>query len=389
MKQYEKLFKEVSKIVQQEKVAKEESRLRGENFNIFKVCGIDHYELQHSAIIAEMLDPHGSHGQGCLYLKLFMEVYGSKLCFGELRPEDISVKKEERSYDDNEEYNGRMDIFVEYKKKPFLIIENKLFAKDQSIQLKKYNSEAIRRKAKEGEYEIVYLTLDGKDASDDSGEGVIYNKMSYSKDIIKWLDLCIKKSSKISIVRETLIQYQNHIKQLTHQDMDSSNLEDMFDLMSKFPEETAEIVNNSCRYLEYVFNKFVKGNFERFALENGLKYKEDGIWNDRKEGGFFFHKAEWEHYAVFVWHDTWSDGFYVGVSWFNSEPQKKLEINNLESLSGKADITWPYGFEYLEKYRYWDVYTTINMINGKFVKSIRETVLKVVKEIEEKGLPMY
>ncbi|MBO4665151.1 MAG: PD-(D/E)XK nuclease family protein, partial [Bacteroidaceae bacterium] len=44
-------------------------------------------------------------------------------------------------------------------------------------------------------YDLIYLTLDGKDASKDSGDGVKYIKMSYAKDIIKWLDMCIMHSA--------------------------------------------------------------------------------------------------------------------------------------------------------------------------------------------------
>ena len=79
MEQIESLLKKVGLLVKQEEDERKASELRGEQFNIFKVCGIDHYELQHSAIIAELLNPQGSHGQGALYLKLFMQVYGSKL----------------------------------------------------------------------------------------------------------------------------------------------------------------------------------------------------------------------------------------------------------------------------------------------------------------------
>ena len=117
MEQFEQLFKAVNQIVQQAKVAKEESRLRGEQFNIFKVCGIDHYELQHSKIIAELLNPQGSHGQGCLYLKLFLETYRSNLVMTDFDTRVFSVKREERTYDNDDNYNGRMDIFIYEKKR--------------------------------------------------------------------------------------------------------------------------------------------------------------------------------------------------------------------------------------------------------------------------------
>ena len=387
MEQYEHLFKAVNQIVQQAKVAKEESRLRGEQFNIFKVCGIDHYELQHSKIIAELLNPEGSHGQGCLYLKLFMETYGSKLNIQDISPQNISVVPEERSYNENKKYNGRMDIFIEKNNVPLVIIENKINANDQPIQLKKYNNEAKRRNAKDGEYEIVYLSLDGKDASKDSGEGVKYIRMSYAKDIIKWLNKCIEHSSRIPMVRETLKQYQNHIKQLTHQDMGTEFDEKMFEIMSNYQEEIATIINRQWDYLEYIYNKYAKKAFEEFAEKSGLSYKENGIWNNRKEGGFYFHKPEW-HYAIYIWHNTWSGGFYIGVSWHGEKPQVMPNYGKLDCFSGEADDTWPYGYAYLGKYSNWDAYTAIDIKNGEFAKAITENVSTVLKEIEDKRLPM-
>lgn len=382
MEQYEQLFKAVSQIVQQVKVAKEESRLRGEQFNIFKVCGVDHYELQHSAIIAEILNPKGSHGQGCLYLKLFMETYGSSIDVANLDEKSIQVKREEWTSD----YDGRMDIYVEYQKKPILIIENKLYARDQSIQLQRYDKDAQQRKA--DKYDIVYLTLDGKDATDDSAGNVNYNKMSYANDIIKWLNKCIEHSSRIPLVRETLIQYQNHIKQLTHQDMDNTKLNEMFEIMSTYPEETAILLNQGTwPYMQYVFEKYVRKLFEDYAQSNGLIYAEDGIWNSG-EGGFYFYKREWKHYAVFLWHEKWSEGWYIGVSWYGKEPEEKLEIHKLECLSDAATPAWPYGTAYLDKYCNWNEFTTIDMMSGDFSNAITDYVSRVIKEIENKGLPM-
>ncbi|MCL2512087.1 MAG: PD-(D/E)XK nuclease family protein [Bacteroidales bacterium] len=35
----------------------------GGRFNMFRVCGVNHYENTHSAIIAEFLNPNGSHSR--------------------------------------------------------------------------------------------------------------------------------------------------------------------------------------------------------------------------------------------------------------------------------------------------------------------------------------
>ncbi len=71
METMKNLLSQVSSIIQQyEKVAE----LTGENFNVFKILKVETKEVKtHSAFIAELLNPQGSHGQGDVFLKLFVE----------------------------------------------------------------------------------------------------------------------------------------------------------------------------------------------------------------------------------------------------------------------------------------------------------------------------
>ena len=47
--------------------------LTGENFNVFRILKLESSEVRmHSAFIAELLNPHGSHGQRDVFLKLFV-----------------------------------------------------------------------------------------------------------------------------------------------------------------------------------------------------------------------------------------------------------------------------------------------------------------------------
>ena len=66
---------------------------------------------------------------------------------------------------------------------------------------------------------ILYLTPDGRYASDDSGRGVDYRCISYKKTIIEWLGQCVGIAVHRPLVRETINQYINYLKQLTGQDM--------------------------------------------------------------------------------------------------------------------------------------------------------------------------
>ena len=55
-------------LLERNKAVIAEARHRGEEFNVFHLCKVDHYENCHSAILAEFLDPNGSHGQGDTFL---------------------------------------------------------------------------------------------------------------------------------------------------------------------------------------------------------------------------------------------------------------------------------------------------------------------------------
>src|SRR5688500_17218697 len=53
--------------------------ITGENFNIFRILKVDSNEVRtHSAFLAELLNPKGSHGQKDVFLKLFIEYFNIK-----------------------------------------------------------------------------------------------------------------------------------------------------------------------------------------------------------------------------------------------------------------------------------------------------------------------
>lgn len=222
MEHLKKLLLDVNIILQKEKVRKEESRKRGERFNVFEMLGVAHYEVTHSKIIAGFLNPQGSHGQGNLFLRLFLQTIETE---GKINIDTTNAKV----YTEYDTWDGRIDILIEDNIGHGIVIENKVYAGDQPEQLKRYNDFA-KEKYGEGNYMIYYLTLYGHEASGDSANGIAYKCISYYEHIINWLQLCIHECATMPLVRETLVQYLNHIKQLTNQDMDSMNEEKLMEL---------------------------------------------------------------------------------------------------------------------------------------------------------------
>jgi hypothetical protein len=195
-------------------------------FNMFRVCGISHEEIRHSAIIAELLNPRGSHGLKHKFLE----------CFIETLVEDFTVKnfncaKAEVFIEKAIISGSRLDILIKDEQNQAIIIENKRPKDDYTDgceQLKKYDEFA---KETYKDYQIFYLTLNGDKASSQSGDGVDYQPISYRKEIIDWLEKCVAIAARFPMVRETIIQYINHLKQLTNQDMDTKNKEEIVDMI--------------------------------------------------------------------------------------------------------------------------------------------------------------
>ena len=377
-KELHDLLNVVNGILQQEKIKKEESLKRGERFNMFATLGVAHYEVTHSAIIASFLDPKESHGQGDKYLRVLLNVIDSRIM------PDTSNASVYTEYSMND---GRIDILIEDNFGHGIIIENKIYACDQDKQLIRYNSFA-RTKYGSGNYSIYYLTLNGNEASKESAKDVEYICISYSKDIMKWLDSCIKESAATPLIRETLIQYRNHIKQLTNQDMETINKEELLETMAANPAAVAAICNSQEEYKRFVYHRYVRPKFEKFCADNKMVFKEDNLFGSGRYRGFCFHRESWLISAIYFYTDNAGEwNFYWGISGYQNGPLN-VEFNKMDCFYSQPNKWWPYGYEYLNEYRNWDANTISEMIKGDFVEYIIGLVKTALEEIDRKGLPM-
>ncbi len=186
----------------------------GRMFNVFRLCGIGHYENAHSRIIAEFLKPQGMHGQGDKFLHLFLSLPNVSKHLrqkgfpldDEMRGLDAAMVLTEESFPE-----GRCDIAIHWRGW-CIVIENKIYAADQEKQLKRYE-QAIWRTGEKPV--LLYLTLDGHAAREDGDAKVDYCRLSYRDDIARWLEECVNATKEISGVHETLIQYRHLIKELS------------------------------------------------------------------------------------------------------------------------------------------------------------------------------
>lgn len=162
-------------------------------------------ELQLSKILAWFLDPHQTHGQGGLFLRLFL---------GALRI-DAPDEDCERASVRTEFFikGGRLDVLVSTS--TFRVaIENKPWAGDQHEQLRRYF--AYFDGSGQTPYWVIYLTSRGAEPpSIPCGERIrriesgSLRLWSYSKELLSWLAKCRAecKSDRVSMFIDEFCRY--------------------------------------------------------------------------------------------------------------------------------------------------------------------------------------
>ena len=181
----------------------------GENFNLFEILGRETDEVRtHSAILAALLDPSGSHGQGAVFLRHFLARFGKRFQIVDMVVDAARVRPEVRL--DNK---SRVDILIETDDTR-IVIENKIYAGDQLGQLAKYHAYAVQRPNSK----VVYLTLHGNAPSRESLGDLRLDEValvSYESDVLAWLDDCVKEAVRVPQVLEILAHYQGLLRKLT------------------------------------------------------------------------------------------------------------------------------------------------------------------------------
>lgn len=368
----EELLKQVAKI---KTPYDEAGKVPGAKFNIFDIC-VKHDEVKNSAIIAEFLTPQGSHGCGSVFLEQFIEVMKSKIgCF----PFDFDFEKTEVQTETFIQDFGRIDILIK-SKGCAIIIENKIYASDQSEQLKRYEewAEGVFK----DKFVILYLTLDGKKASEQSAGGVDYTPISYSQDILEWLQKCEEEAKDVPSVYEVLKQYKQQIKNLTGQGMNEEMKKEIAEMLLQDNNlELAEAISQSKEIArkkmiqDAVFPIFEeieidgwKCNIYDFDFGEFYELDEAGKEWQSTVGGMEFRKNDKDSYVRFEFYTKDFNGFTVSI------------VNEKEKIS---DNRW----ERLDAYYKWD-YVTLAKINcgkEKFREYIKSKLQDRINVIEKKS----
>ncbi|MDO7848706.1 PD-(D/E)XK nuclease family protein [Hymenobacter sp. M29] len=251
--------------------------LSGENFNVFRILGLESREVQmHSGFLGELLNPAGSHGLKDAFLRLFVEAINQKLPPEAKKPPEFNTAAAHLVVEHDigritADYlqGGRIDLYLESGGE-YIFIENKIYAGDQQNQL-------VRYKAHRNHARLLYLTLDGKDAPEWSKGGLTsdqYQIISYKEDVSSWLEKCRQVAVAYPLVRETIVQYQHLINYLTGNTPSDFMKEEMKHLLQGSQDNFV-----SAAALQSVFaetrQEFVNSLTDKFEAEWKRQFKQN------------------------------------------------------------------------------------------------------------------
>jgi hypothetical protein len=250
---------------------KEIERATASRFNLFHIFGVGYYEVStHSALLANLLDPLGSHAQGPAFLNRFLQSEAILKAPGfpvDFHTDSAVVECEVSIGYKTETTGGRLDILITDRNGRKIAIENKIRAAEQDNWVERY----LNFLGDDGC--LIYLTKFGDDPAQARTEE-LRNKVhciSYAETIKSWLEVCRKEAAIIPIVRESITQYIYLINDLTHQNRDT-----------RMNEQLAELaLNNASAFDAYCAlrdaNKPIKGQIVRELGERIRPKVPDGF----------------------------------------------------------------------------------------------------------------
>ena len=385
----------------------------GIGFNVFHLCQVDHYETMHSRIIAEFLNPQGSHGMGDAFLSEFFSLKevraylnGKGLLADDADFSDARVTTQE-VYE-----NGRCDIVIHWRGCG-IVIENKIYASDQPKQLLRYEEEISKYKEKPC---IFYLTLDGHEASPDSASGVEYACISYKDEITEWLKRIAQEAFDKPYLRESILQYRNLVKELSGQSKEQKmNAEIVKDVIAS-PEsfKAACAVRGALQDARAAIARLI---MEGLALElserenfSGMKLKHDGLYKFVEDTGrshqywhgFSVEEIESSKSAFrlnFEFQDKGAlTNLFMGVTRWNCDKERAAKFYKVakedEVLKGKYGFYledgngWMYGaYPTDSELRFWADDFLARMLNEAerraFVKKLGDSIETMLLEAKE------
>ena len=161
-------------LIEVRKKVKEEMEKLPPQFNVFNSINLLNHENYNSNLFANFLEIKFKHnGNKISFAKLFLkyltEEFGWEFDLENIKIEDIEIKRELPT-----EERKRIDIFIGYKEKFAVIIENKIWADDGYKQLENYYNHV--KSQKYDKIYMIYLTPYEREPSEESLSKELYKE---------------------------------------------------------------------------------------------------------------------------------------------------------------------------------------------------------------------
>lgn len=350
------------------------NELTGESFNVFRILKLEASEVRmHSAFIAEMLNPQGSHGKKDLFLKLFVNTFCFKGNNVDTASSKVEVEKHTGFISIDGTEGGRIDIIITDKDRNQIIIENKIYAGDQSNQLVRYYKHSPTA-------DLIYLTLDGKEptaiSSQDLINGEHFQCASYKTDIISWLESCRKETSTMPILRESITQYINLIKYLTNQTISDAMKNELSDIILSNLEASFLIADGLDQSLDKVLIQFDQ-QLKEISADLNMDYTCNiDIAFNKPSRGFWFWSRDWQYFSIGFQFSNYDKNLIYGIATQNDPIKLPVPLSLREELSKRTSIPvkvnswWPVYYNMDAPFNNWDKYEAWKAIIDGRMKSL-------------------
>ena len=357
------------------------------NPNIFQILKISKNEIRHSNFLSWLLDPEGSHKLGDIFLKRFLrEVFSSDKFFD---IDQVDVEGMDLS---------KVEVLREWKNIDVLIIlsdvvvciENKVYSKEHSNQLKRYK-EIIENQFPKHKKTYVYLNPDGDSSESETeqfqpisydfiveslerivsvfGESMNPNVKNYIKDYTTTIKREIMGTDQLTELSKKI--YQNH--------------KELFDFIF---EHKPDIVDNLNLIMKDELNKrgWLLGSenkyYVRFLTEpikDLIYYNTDtkNSWNKRESFLFEIQIQPSTNRLMFKTVISPSDSKY------NVERLQDilLEIEGFRKPYGQK---WLVNYDKKEKFIYDDVESNSEEELRKSINDFYDKITPIINKVENK-----
>ena len=369
----------------------ETQKITGEGYNLLSLLKMGHYEVKtHSPVIADLLNPVGTHGQGPIFLELFLKSYIREKAPTFMSDASlVTVQKEKHIgiVDEDTATGGRIDIHLQSSSssKEVLVIENKIYASEGHQQLERYQNYA--EKWTEDKRQIVFLTLldeEPQTAKNNDTSALIC--LTYEKHIIQWLELCRKEVATIPTVRESLTIYINLLCQLTNQSPNQKMNTDITEAILQSEESMnaySALISQKKNVQTTAFGK-IRPSLEKIGSDLSLEYTQsDNRAVTDRYFNFQLSSIEWKNFHIRFGFESKNCANLIW-GFFNTTPMEEKQRNRLRQLFanefgvGKQSNAWT-TYLYWDQYRNWEGDTLTAIVNGRFLEDVREKVIALKK----------